>query len=316
MEARLVDRKTYEKTTYNIKNIFNTAAFAELNRDKVDEIVYIIIYKGDSPRFSVIFGRVGKSWKCPFSAPFGYIEPLRKNQSVENYEKALDAIETFAEKEGCLSIFVTLPPFFYDFDTINTWYTIMVNSGWENKYVDMNFSINISPLEEDYDRRLYRNARKNYNIAQKAHLTLRRCATTAERKKAYSIIESNRQSKGYPLRMSEKQVFDTINIVSADMFIVSDNDVDIASALVYEVTSEVAQVIYWGNLLGSENKKPMNYLSHELVEIYAKRGYKYLDIGPSTECGKPNYGLCEFKDGIGCDRVIKPSVYKEIKKQL
>ena len=49
------------------------------------------------------------------------------------------------------------------------------------------------------------------------------------------------------------------------------------------------------------NLKSMNYLSYKIFEFYNSKGIEILDIGISTECGIPNYGLCEFKENIGCD---------------
>ena len=41
-----------------------------------------------------------------------------------------------------------------------------------------------------------------------------------------------------------------------------------------------------------------------LMEVY---DVVILDIGPSTENGIPNYGLCEFKESIGCSVTMKYS---------
>ena len=67
----------------------------------------------------------------------------------------------------------------------------------------------------------------------------------------------------------------------------------------------MAQVIYWGNISKYNNYKSINYLAYELIKYYKKEGFDYLDIGPSSECGIPNYGLCDFKDSIGCELSVK-----------
>ena len=51
------------------------------------------------------------------------------------------------------------------------------------------------------------------------------------------------------------------------------------------------------NLLIFSGYKPIKY--------YHSKGLKILDIGPSTENGIPNYGLCEFKENIGCTASLK-----------
>jgi len=42
---------------------------------------------------------------------------------------------------------------------------------------------------------------------------------------------------------------------------------------------------------------------------------RYIDIGPSTENSIPNYGLCEFKESIGCDISPKYTFYKYLKEE-
>ena len=47
-------------------------------------------------------------------------------------------------------------------------------------------------------------------------------------------------------------------------------------------------------------KFAINFLAYQLIQYYTKKGIKILDIGISTEDGIPNYGLCDFKESIGC----------------
>jgi hypothetical protein len=77
--------------------------------------------------------------------------------------------------------------------------------------------------------------------------------------------------------------------------------VDVAAAQVFHVAEGVAQVIYWGDLKEYSQLRTMNLLSYRIFEYYYKaKEIKLLDIGPSTENGVPNVGLCDFKESIGC----------------
>lgn len=312
MEAKIVDGVTYKLASINLKNIFNTTEFSELNRCKVDDIIYIIVYKNDSPRFGCVFGKVGNEWKSPFSAPYGYIEPLKKEQTVANFEDALKAVEDVARENGCRKISITMPPAFYDNDVINTWYALMINSGWKEKYVDINFAMNVKHLAEDYAKKIHYNARRNLRIASEAGLKIIECKSLDEKRHAYNTIKINRESKEYPLRMSEEQVMKTIKFVPAHMYAVTDDSGMLAASLIYDVTDTTAQIVYWGDIPGCQEKKVINYLGYELLKIYSERGFSYLDIGPSTENGIPNYGLCDFKDSIGCERTAKLWLYREL----
>lgn len=127
------------------------------------------------------------------------------------------------------------------------------------------------------------------------------CTNDDEKGLVYEIICKNRQSHGYPLRMSWQQVFDTTRIIKSDFFIVHDKlENPIASAIVFHIAKNIVQVIYWGDIHEYSNLKTMNFLSFSVFEHYKKQGILTVDLGPSTENSAPNYGLAEFKESIGC----------------
>lgn len=312
MHIEEVEKEEFAQIMRNAKNIFNKPSFSETNRDKVQEILYLVVYKEKSPRFAVTFG-IKESGKaaCPFSAPFAYMEPLKKNQSVRNYEEACEVLDSYFVGKGIKSATITLPPEIYDSETIHTWYMVLKNHGWEIQTIDLSFALPISAIGAEYENIIAYNAKKNLRIALKSQLTFRECSSSEDKKEAYRVIKENRASKGYPLRMSEEQVLKTMQLVPSKMFLVEAEGVACASALVYDVTDTIAQVVYWGDVPGYGDKKPINFLAYELVKYYQNKGFEYLDIGPSTEDGIPNYGLCNFKDSIGCERASKFRFYKE-----
>jgi hypothetical protein len=68
-------------------------------------------------------------------------------------------------------------------------------------------------------------------------------------------------------------------------------------------------VIYWGDINGYSELRPMNYLSYKVFEHYHNSDIRIVDIGPSSEQGVPSYGLCNFKESIGCVTTLKPTFY-------
>lgn len=167
---------------------------------------------------------------------------------------------------------------------------------------ELNFALNLKTLRiEDYTENLPANGRKNLVGALHENFRLTKCSTRQEKELAYKIIAQNRAAKGYPLRMTWEQVKETIKIVPHDFFIVFNGDLPVASAIVFHVTEKIVQVIYRGNIPDKLSAKSMNYLAYKLTAHYHELGMKYLDIGPSTENGVPNYGLCNFKRSIGCE---------------
>lgn len=298
-------------TTDKLKNIFNKSAFTELNVDKTAEIIYLIIYKKGSARFALTAGKgYDNVLRCPFSAPFGYPEEIKSLQSIGDYYHATAALNKYLEHLGIDIAEITLPPLFYDNDVISAWINAFTQNNWQIVYFEINYAFHIPEIIENYEAKIAHNARKNLRIAEHSGLQVTLCKSEDEKCEAYHIIKRNRESKGYPLRMSEEQVMRTIKVVNSSMYIVSLGSEKIASALIYEVTDKILQVVYWGDIPGYSDKKPINFLAYELLKIYSNKGYEYLDIGPATEQGIADFGLCDFKDSIGCKRSLKIKIKK------
>lgn len=301
-----VSLEEYKNYSSRMTNAFNKAEFIELNLEKVTATHCLVIKKGNSERFVVSFGEKEDSLFCPFSASFGYIEEIKPGQTIEYYELAIRLINRYIDENVFRTTETVLPPIFYDSDNLSTWIYLFHLNGWVISNMDIGFAMEINDLYENYEQKIAHNARKNFHIAMKQDFVLNICNTVEEKKMAYDIIRINRETKGYDLKMSKEQVLDTMEIIKSDMFIVSDkSDEHYAAALVYEVAPQIGLVVYWGDIPGYEEKKVMNYLPYALIQEYKKKGFKYLDIGPSTWEGRPNYGLCNYKDSIGCFRYDK-----------
>lgn len=294
-----VDRNSYEQMV-KPDVIFNSAKFNALNGYKVDRVRYLL-FKDKKYRFALCVGQRRDMFLAPFSAPFASFESLRSRWELLQLDEAVQCFDEFAEHEKISTARFTLPPPIYDETLTACLQNILLREKYTVRYQDLNFSINLTDSDiEHYSERLPANARKNLRIALSSGLDFRICTDIDDKRRAYDIIEQNRNFKGYPLRMTWEQVRDTIAIIPHEFFIVSRDKQDIAAAIVFQVTDKIAQVIYWGDIPNVSEFKPVNYLAYRLIQHYSGRGFKYLDIGPSTEDGIPNYGLCDFKCSIGC----------------
>jgi lipid II:glycine glycyltransferase (peptidoglycan interpeptide bridge formation enzyme) len=177
---------------------------------------------------------------------------------------------------------------------------------------DLDYYYDVAKFNENYIQSIWHNARKNLKIAFKNELSFRKCASAAEMRKSYEIIQKNREVQGYPLKMSLDQIAETQNVIEVDSFIVSKNGLDIASAIVFRVAKDIVQVIYWGNILEYSDLKGMNFLSFKIFEYYSQRNIRFVDVGPATENSLPNYGLCEFKESIGCNIMPRYKIQKKV----
>jgi hypothetical protein len=300
MEVREVSAKEYSEVIQTPYHVYLTGSFNSLNGDKCEEVFYLLFREGKY-RLGLVVGRKDTTFYSPFSAPFGGYSFIAGDIRLQYIEDSIRILKTWVAGKKLLSIIITLPPPIYNNDFIAK----QVNCFWREKFeistIDLNYSFDIKSFKEDYPERIWHNARKNLKIALNAGLQFRICSTEQEKMLAYEIININRRSHEYPLHMSWKQISDTIRIITADFFIVySDDMTPVASAIVFHVSMSVVQVIYWGDLPGYSELRPMNYLSFKIFEFYKVAGMNVVDIGPSTENSIPNFGLCEFKESIGC----------------
>jgi hypothetical protein len=296
--------------------VFNTVFFNDLNANKVDYVKYLL-FKDTKYRFALSLGIKDNRALCPFSAPFGCFEPVKAFLPVENYDNAIECLEGFLKENGVNSIEFTLPPSFYFEDNINITINALFRKSYTVQKIDLNYSFDLERIHvEDFATSLPRNGRKNLAIALSSGLTMsvtnHNEISQGDLSLAYEIIKKNRDSKGYPLRMSLESLWKTIQNVRCDLFFASHDEIPVASAIVYHTTDTIAQVIYWGDLTTYSESKPINFLSYNLLNYYKKLGFRYLDIGPSSEDSLPNYGLCDFKTSIGCNASTKIKMSKKL----
>lgn len=306
MVLEIVDGKTYQKIIGDYKYFYNSMAFHELNRKKADEVLFFL-FKGKHYKMGIAGGVINQELQFPYSAPFAMPEIIRESRLGE-MEEAIQLLDTYAQTNKMASVTFRLPPFFYDESNISKMQTVLLNEEYQIQECDLNFQFYMNNQVQYIDI-LQRNAKKNLQRAQGADFDFVKCIGEIEKKRAYQVIQKNRCRKGYPLRMSWEQVQETIRITEHDIFLLNKKGKDVA-AIVFCVNKDVYQVIYWGDIDGYSEERPMNLLAENVYEFYQQKGIHVLDIGPSTENGVPNYGLCDFKESIGCQCSSKYTLKK------
>ncbi len=283
--------------------IYNSVDFAELNRKKADVIHYLMLCDSKA-RFGIILGEKDNVLHSPFSAPFGGFT-TNGIQRIEYMDEAVELICQYARNKG-MKLMITPPSVIYDESQISKWISAF-SRRMKTKSIDMNYHFDLSRLDS-YSDYIERSARKNLKRSLKESLVFKKLNSSDREDvaRAYDIIRRNREERGFPLRMTLEQVWKTVSeIVHADFFVLEYDEADIAAAQVFYVADDIAQVVYWGDIRDYSSLRPMNNLTYNVFKYYHDKGVRFLDIGISTENGVPNYGLCEFKESIGCSITLK-----------
>lgn len=303
MEIQRIDSSEYKTYFSSPYHIFNSVQFSELNKDKCSDLHYLL-FKDSKVRFGIILGEKGECLCSPFSAPFGGFS-FNKNERIEYWEQAVALLREYGKNIN-KQIRISLPPAVYNPTIVSKSVNAFMRGGAVVDYMDLNYQFEVSSFAE-YEKNIDRSARKNLHNSQKIDFVFQQLDSNNETDvaRAYNVIKQNREERGFPLRMTLQAVQDTVKVVPAAFFVLTYNDIDVAAAQVFHVSTDIAQVIYWGDLPEYAELRVMNYFTYKVFEHYYSKGLKILDIGPSTENGIPNYGLCEFKENIGCSVSLK-----------
>ena len=305
-----VDFKTYDEVMQQSFHAFNTAAFAQLNQHKCDQ-VYALLYKDSKYRLGLLAGVKNEWLLSPFSAPFGGFSFIKSSVHLSAIESAVELLDLFAKEKNLKGIRMILPPLIYN----RVFLTKLINVLYRFDYLilnlDLDFYIELQH-ELSYEERLWKNARNNLKEALAQEYDVLLCKSVEEKQKVFEIICNNRQLKGRLIHMSFEEVLQTAAILPVDFFLVSKKGEPVASAIVYRVTPDIPYVTFWGDVHSHLPGRPMNFLAYYMVKFYQNQGIHYLHFGISSEESKPNYGLSEFKESIGCTITPKLSFEKKL----
>ena len=282
-------------------HVYNTVAFSELNSGKCEAVKYMVFREGKI-RGGIVLGLRDGMWQSPFSAPFGGFTLLR-GQRMEYIEHMARCMSDFADAAAC-PVRIVFPPVPYD-DSLIT------------KSVSA-FS-RMPQCVMSYDVSYHYDLRSPVTVSRKARGALREAlrydfafecldGNEADIVRVYDIVRQNHEAKGYPVKMSCREVIDTVRIIPADFFVLNVLGRDVAAAVAFHVSPGIVQLIYWGDIPGTSSMRVMNRMAFELSSYYRDKGLDIMDLGPSTEAAIPNYGLCAFKESWGCRPSLKPQV--------
>lgn len=296
MQIDMVQPGEYRQLFPHPRHVFNSVDFTELNKEKCSSVQYLC-FSENKARIGLVVGEKDGQFWSPFSAPFGGFDANQPDR-IEYYDEAVALLKAHLEAAG-KSLKIVLPPTVYGSYTAKM-YNALIRGGAQLLFSELNYAYELDRFK-DFEANLERSARKNFHNARQYPFGFQQLERTPENiTRAYTVIRDNRESKGYALQMSLESVLQTAPVVEAEFFVMSLDGADVAAAMVYPVTEGINQVVYWGDAPGYADCRAMNYFTYKVFEHYFQQGLKILDIGPSSVEGIPNYGLCSFKENLGC----------------
>lgn len=307
MELKQLTPEEYAATFDSFApHIYNTSAFAIHNEKLAEEVLYLALASSGKLRLGIILGLRDKRLLSPFSAPFGGMT-AHGYQSMNYYQDFASLLLEFARQRHC-EISVTLPPDFYSPGHIAK-QTAALSAIGKILYTDINFHRQLTP-GTPIRKAFFAKTNNQLRGTDKHSLeTLSFGAENPENvARAYNIFSANHAALGYPMNMTLEQVIATAKITSSHFTVLNIDGKDAAASMINTSKPDIAQVIYWGDLLEMRKYNPMIKLAEITMERYTSLGFKHFDIGPSSSQGVPAAGLCRFKESVGCVATIKPTI--------
>jgi len=308
MKLKVIDAVTYCDLFPDSGLVYNSAEFNQINRSKCDNLIFLLFH--DSKRkIGIIAGVIKSELISPFSAPFSCFSVNDTKMKFEYISEALLLLDGLADELQLSNVKFVLPPFFYNENLISKIAICLAQNNYSSDLL-----VNHHLLSSDHisyvEGRVDKNLRYSIKTAMRFELVFRIASNADEYKLAYNVIELNKRSKERPQSMTFDQILEMTRLINIDFMLVLKEGNPIASAIVYNHTPEIVQIIFWGALPDTSRYYPMNFLVSNILKYYYEKGVRIIDLGTSMLGSRLNTGLINFKESIGARPSVKFSFSK------
>ncbi|MCW3804156.1 hypothetical protein [Plebeiibacterium marinum] len=272
---------------------FISNKFLSLNRNKVEKIVWLVENIG-KPEIGLVAGIKDDKLLSPFSAPFGGFHFKKENIYSTTVDHFILLLQEYVMSVGYKEFRVTLPPNIYH-QTFNAKCTSsLLRANFQSLIPEITSWVDLQQFKGVYGQK---NSREYYRQALRNELVFEYTETEDDKLEGYNLIKDNRAKFGRPIYMSLDDINQTSNLWPVDFFKVSTKEGNIVSfAILYRLNPQIVYAVFWGDNELGRSQRAMDFLLLNLWSHYHKLGYKYVDLGISTEDSIPNSGLLRFKE--------------------
>lgn len=272
---------------------FISEPFISLNQEKVDRIIHLAD-DSNKPGMGLVAGLKNGMILSPFSAPFGGFHFRHDNLYTSEIEKYLSSLKEYIVKEGLQGIDLVLPPDLYN-QTFNAkTVNALIRSGFHSELPELTSWIDLDQFQGSFS---HKNSREYYKQSLRNGLIFKVAENADEKKEVYDLISQNRARFGRPIYMTFDDVINTSELWTTDFFKVTSIDHTIvASGIFYQSHPEIIYALFWGDNEAGRPLRAMDFIAFNIWSYYKDLGFKYIDLGISTESGIPNEGLLRFKE--------------------
>ncbi|MCA0932658.1 hypothetical protein LCM02_09360 [Lutimonas saemankumensis] len=289
-----VNQKEFESRFSSAPHPFLESVFLELNKQKVERLVYLLPDNKSKIQLGMIAGIKDDRILSPFSAPFGGLHFRHNSVLSSQFDHFVNEIKLYIEKNNLRGFKLTLPPDIYHQSINSKMVNSLVRADFKMKTPEITCSVDLKSWNSDFTDA---NTRRNYRKAVKYDLKFRQVEDLVQKEVVYNLILENRKSRSRPLHMKFSDILMTNEIWPIDYFQVLDgSNIVVASAIIYRAHKKIVYATFLGDTKLGRSLKSMTFLIFNLWNHYKSLEFETIDWGISTELGEPNEGLLRFKE--------------------
>jgi hypothetical protein len=246
----------------------------------------------------------------PYRSPFGSIDASPDlNPSV--LFLFLQFIESDLLKSDVKSIVIKNPPTLYNPELQSLLQVFLSNLGYQITTAEPGAILMVDRSGDDLSANW---ERRKIKQAHDKGLELRH-EKIPELKAVYDFIHSCRVQKGYPSSMTFDDLQRTVSTFP-DRFLLSGvylKDVMVAASVCVRCNQHVLYHFYSDHNTSDKSTNPTVFLIRSLYQHCLETGIRLFDLGTSSLDGIPNFGLLNFKMGLGASPTTKFTFQKHLK---
>ena len=304
------DISTYRRYFPVDSNPFISERFIELNRDKVDRIIRLVDESGE-PVIGLVAGIKDGILKSPFSAPFGGFHFRKENIYISEIDSFIQMLSDYAASLSLNRIEIITPPDIYHMTFNAKVVNSLIRHGYKSNLPDITNWIDLEMFNGVFSQK---NSREYYRQAQRNNLVFSMGHNERDKAGIYNLICENRSKFGRPVYMTLDNILSTGEIWPVEFFKVESEKNIVASAIFYRNHNDICYAVYWGDNDEGRPLRAMDFMLLNLFTFYREAGFRYMDLGISTENGIPNEGLLRFKESHEALSSLRYRFIQEINK--
>jgi len=307
-----VNSNTYHEHFPADPHQFISRPFIELNSGKAERIVRLIDDSGKAV-IGLVAGINNGELQSPFSAPFGGFHFLKENIYISEIDRFLAYLQEYVASQELKGVEIILPPDIYHSTFNAKTISSLIRRGFQLKTPEITNWVNLLQFKGAFSQK---NSREYYRQAIRNGLFFDQITETKQKMEAYDLICQNRAKFDRHIFMTFKDIENTSTLWPVDFFKVSTNDNRIAaSAIFYRNHSDICYAVFWGDNEEGRLLRAMDFLLLNLWNYYKNMGFKYVDLGISTEEGHPNEGLLRFKESHEAESSLRYKFFWKVQIQ-